>query len=312
MKRLVIGMSMLCCVAGTTYGQLVMKQAHADTVKNSVLAVVMEEPDRAMERKLKKKPEALAKYRQSVSDFNNNLKGIVQQEWRYAKGIRFVTRAEAKQLTTARTPGYCLLEVRDIQADESMLDEGLDGTPRMSSFESRRALSLVQTSRPRFPIAVSFLPESSITQGTVLFLVQHLQHQIAGAQQGITRHSDWKEQMKSRVGSLKEKTLLLYEPFISNKLGKQLTMDSVKTFYHFRYQLAEPGEVDRRILQKDAAYAYILVTPSVEFNDDFQYHYFIIDAGDGTILYSNDNSVLGTGGKFHPYHLAKVNDAVRE
>lgn len=326
MRKILIIATALLFIGGTVDAQLVLMAKKAiPLIKKRTLAVVITENDERKEKEFKKDTAALAQYRQSVVDFNAMLKEVVLNEWKYSKDIIFVTENEAKKLKSDRSENHCILEVQ-VRSNYRLGDFSQTGSagksvsptpPRVPTIirlpDDDTALALLFADSPRREIIVSYFPAMSTWKPAILFMIQNLQNQLRDAEtNGITSTSKWKLEVSKRTALLKNKTILVFDPFVSYALQRDMKAGKVSGYYKGKVAIVEPAEAQQIITAKDGNYAYALVVPSGSSLDGIpMLNYYVVDAKDGSILYFNGKKVWGAIGEFHPYYLKQINKKIK-
>jgi hypothetical protein len=300
-------------MVGHTEAQMVLKAKKAvPLIKQRILAVALEEVDLKEAESLKDDPDALEDYRQAITDFNRDLQEVVLAEWQYSKEIIFVTQQEASVLKSSRSEKHCILEIQD-RSNYKVGDFGKFNAAKYKRPGSAKAFALLFADSPRLEIIVSYFPEMEMGKSVVLFGIQNLQNQLRNAEtKGITSISQWEADIAKKTQTLKDKTLLIFAPFISKPLQKDADAGKISSYYTGQLELVDTDDARQVIEDKDEAYAYALVVPSGSSQDgNTLYCYYVVDAKDGSILYFNSLRVLGSDGQFHPYYLKRINSKIK-
>lgn len=299
----------------------------AAKISKSTLAVVMKSKDEKLLNKLKNKPDKLKAYEESVDAFNAYLKQAVEKEWNLSAQVKFITEQEADALKESKDPAHFLLEITDIKnykmgdfympnnangnyTGANIANKARDQAYHFSSSGKSVALSISPASRPNKELVFSYLPLAGISQGTVTFMALHLKNQIVDCLKGITGVSDLKKDVAKRNSKLKDKTLLIFEPLISNGLQKTIDKKQVSENYPYKYEVVSFEKVEEVIVNKDSKFAYIWVVPAgAVVNGGQVYNYFIIDGEDGRALFMTGRGYDAFGG-FHQGHLRMANKGI--
>jgi hypothetical protein len=291
-------------------------------IKKNILAVVLEEEDSKEVKKLTKKPDELKSYKQSIIKFNDLLKSVIQKEWSFSKEVKFITQSEAEKLKDEKARGYSLLYLNEVTnykvGDFYSVNKnyGFNSARDLAyhmSFNGRSlALSIANTTKPKDEVVTSFLPAVGISQGSLTFMAANLQNQLADClYRDITKLRDLKDDVEKRRPSLKEKTLLIFDPLISVPLQKVIDKKEISKFYDYKYEVVTFEKAEQIIASKDKSYAYVWVIPAgAVSNGRMLFNYFIIDAADSRPLYLTGKVVVGSNGDIHQYHLMNVNKKV--
>ena len=211
----------------------VSEREGAAKVRTNVLAVVLAETEEKTIKKLSKKPEELSAYKSSIEEFNRFLKKAVENEWNISKEVKFISVDDANKLKDEKASGYSLLELTEVKNykmgdfysanPNHGFNASRDLAYHMSSSGEARALTIVNANAPNKEVVMSYLPSAGISQGVLTFMVLHLRNQITdGLDKGITSLSTLKKDIEKRQGALKSKTLLIFDPLISNGLQKTI------------------------------------------------------------------------------------------
>ncbi len=300
-------------------------KTEAAALKKGKLAVVVQEQDDKVVKKLAKKPDELKKYEESIQLFNAYIKKAVEQEWSLTKEVSFISQAEAEQAKTAKPPGLYLMEVTEVKnyamgdfylANQS--NKGFQNTPRDRAYHltiggKSIGLAVYAAAKPNREFLMSYLPAAGLSQGAVTFMVRHLQNQVNDClEQNITGMSALRNDIDKREASLKDKTLLLFEPLISTPLQKVMDKKELGEFYPYTTEVVSYERLEEVIASKDNKYAYIWVVPAAAWaNGRMLFNYFIIDAADSRMLFLTGTSVANANGQFHPMQLKMVKKRVK-
>lgn len=191
-------------------------KTEAAALKKARLAVVVQERDEKVVKKLEKKPDELKRYEESIGLFNTYIKKAIEQEWSLTKEVTFISQAEAEQAKAAKTTELYLLEVTEVK-NYKMGDfyttspNNPFNTPRDWAYHLTRSghstgLAIYAAARPHREFLISYLPTAGLSQGPVTFMVRHLQNQVNDClDQNITGMSTLRDVIDKREALLKEK-----------------------------------------------------------------------------------------------------------
>lgn len=300
-------------------------KAEASALKKGKLAVVVQERDEKVVKKFAKKPDELKKYEESISLFNAYIKKAIEQDWSLTKEVSFISQAEADQAKVAKTAGLYLLEVTEVKnyqmgdfylANQS--NKGFQNTPRDRAYHltiggKSIGLAVYAAAKPNREFLISYLPAAGLSQGSVTFMVRHLQNQVNDClDQNITGMSSLRNAIDTREASLKDKTLLLFDPLISTPLQKVMDKKELGEFYPYATEVVSYEKLEEVIASKDSKYAYVWVVPAAAWaNGRMLFNYFIIDAADSRMLFLTGTSAATANGQFHPAQLRMVKKRVK-
>lgn len=284
-------------------------------LSKSILAVVVKEKEEKLLKRLIDKPDKLKAYEESIDGFNLYIKKAFEKEWNLSEELKFISETEAEKLKEAKDANHFLAEITEIK--NYKIGDFYSPNPKMGDFNSPRylayhltqsgktiALSIAPASRPNRDLAIAYLPAAGVSLGATTFMVLNLKNQITDCINGINSLSDLKRDINKRELKLKEKTLLIFNPLISKALQKAIDKKEVSEFYPFPYEITSFEKADEIIVSKNSKYAYIWTIPAgASTGSKPLFNYFIIDAGDGRILYMTGVSVIGANGDFHPVQL---------
>lgn len=294
----------------------------ASALKQGKLAVVAHERDEKVVKKLEKKPEELKAYQETISLFNAYIKKAIEQEWSLSKEVSFISQAEAEQAKSSKTPGLYLLEVTEVKNYKvgdfyTASPNNTFNTPRDRAYHLTRSgnstgLAIYAAAKPGREIVLSYLPAAGLSQGSVTYMVRHLQNQVNDClEQNITGMSSLRNAIDARETSLKDKTLLLFEPLISTPLQKVMDKKELGEFYPYATEVVSYEKLEEVIASKDNTYAYVWVVPAAAWaNGRMLFNYFIIDAADSRMLFLTGTSAANANGQFHPMQLKMVKKRV--
>lgn len=298
-------------------------KAEAAALKKGRLAVVVQERDEKVVKKLEKKPDELKKYEASIGLYNTYIKNAIEQEWNLTKEVTFISQAEAEQAKAEKTPGLYLLEVTEVKNYKigdfyTTSPTNPFNTPRDWAYHLTRSgnstgLAVYAAARPNREFLISYLPAAGLSQGPVTFMVRHLQNQVNDClNKNITGMSSLRDAIDKREASLKEKTLLLFDPLISSPLQKVLDKKELGEFYPYATEVVSYERLEEVIASKDNKYAYVWVVPAAAWaNGRMLFNYFIIDAADSRMLFLTGTSIANANGQFHPMQLKVVKKRVK-
>lgn len=206
-------------------GQFVASSlAGAQTVKDNILAVVVETVDEKGLKKLKE--DDIAAYKKELESFNQYLKEGIDKEWTFTGNVTYITKREADSLKQEKNAAYCILQVGEAsnyKMGDSYSTNSSRGfnSPRDQAYHfsqagNNSALTITWAAEPKKEIVTSYLPSTGLSLGAVTYMLQHLQHQLKNAlDHNVTKVSQLKKEVDKRTPQLQDKTLLLYDPLIS-------------------------------------------------------------------------------------------------
>lgn len=284
----------------------------ARKISQTTLSVVMKEAEEGDTKKLKN-PAELQEYLNSIKRLNELLRNSIEKEWNLSKTVEFVSEQEGGSIKKEKSAGHFLLEVRQVKNYKMGDFYGMPNTGSLQQSQSMLyhlspsgktyALSISPASRPGSELVVSYFPLAGLSPGSVTLMVRHLKNQITDGMKGITSLSDLKKDVDKRSVKLKSKTLLIFDPLISDGLSKVIKKGDLKEHYPYPYKVASFEEVDEAITKKDPNYAIIWVVPSGAVGQSGAlYNYFILDVEDGRPLFMTGRGFDIDGG-FHQGHL---------
>jgi len=320
-KFLLVTCYLLTVVAYSQPSFTVSDKADAKAIAKSILAVVVEERDEKVVKKLSKKPDELKTYDEGIVKFNMLLKEAIEKEWDFSKEVKFISKIEAEKLKQEKDPNHCLLFLTEVKnykmgdfysSPRSGFNSARDLAYHMSSDGRSVALAITQASRPKDEIVVSYLPAVGISKGTMTFMVCNIENQLRDCiDKDVTKFGNLKDEIEKRRPGLQKKTLLIFDPLISNALKKTIDKNELPKYYNYKTEVVSFEKADEIIASKNPDYAYIWVIPAGAVSGSkILFNYFIIDAEDARPMFLTGQAVIGSNGDFHQFHLTKVNKKI--
>lgn len=293
----------------------------AEKVKECTLAVVpLQEDEKRVQYLTKKKPEELDGYRAEIEAFNTLLEESIKREWNISKNIEFITPSQAEKFQDNKDPNYCILEVAKMKNykmgdfysmnPHNGFNTSHDQSYHHSFVRKSSMLQLIWAGKPKTEIALSYVPEVSVPQIGINFMVQHLKNQIINCvENDISSIKDFKKIVKARNHELADKTLLLYDPMIGRDLAKQIDKGNLDKYYKGPLEVVDSSAVKEVVVNHKEGYAYPVIVPAgAEDHGRILYNYFFVDPKDASVLYMTGKSggQNGTINFTHIYMLSKA------
>lgn len=284
-----------------------------DELSRRTLIVIVEEPNRNIEKVLKRKPELLKRYHQDIEGYNRMTEKVFKEHWDYSYNVEFHSYADMISRRKEKMDGYAWVEFNKYRSAKyghfSAWDSvAYDSTARAAKWTSNHNLLRFYLLEERYPIYDHPLPNLVPSEGDMISAVQQSQHylkfrKLGGYMEGYLSKG------KSRMGELAQKTLL----FDGNTLSEELGDSAVGEVYGYPYKVVSWEVIEKAIVEKDAKYAYVSLQPRLLGGPDALnerphlngpallrgFTHSIIDAADGQLLtwynYSPRPKAFGTG-----------------
>lgn len=308
----------------TIHAQYTAKTEEAKVVKNCILAVVKVEADADKVKKMEKKNENVGAYKKSVEVLNTYIEELVPKVWYSSSKIEFVTSEQAEKIRASKDKNYCILDFKEYRTSKNWSSSGfdiyllgerkIDEAPPWSEPEMAKAFTLSWAGDPGNAIARSPFPAANISKGYLMFTLQFLNAQIEASSQGIDSFKSFENYIENKNALIKEKILLVNDPFICKPLGKIVEGDKLEKYYDYPYEIASEAKVEEIILSKDAKYAYLITAPdggTYGGGTGSYFSHFVVDAKDGSILYFTQQTTPPYNSSYSHVHFNMLSRALK-
>ncbi len=287
----------------------------AERVKKSVLLVSLEEEDAKLAGKLAKKQDELEHYKMQIAGRNEALQAAVENYWNFSENIEYIPKSEVNKLLSESKNYVVLAFGKHLDYERLSTGKGANGKPAGWTQETS-----YRGTRPSQPPTIEYyynpstkytslangittlnlsgngvaldiyLPNVLPSYTDIIYGLQQMQYTLRyyEADDGNTVWTFIK-QIKKNSSGLKSRILLVDK----DDLDKGATEEKIKEVYPYPFEIASQEKIDRVIVEKDTAYAYVQIVDTPTGKGNVSAH-FISDPGDGTI-YCYDSPTVTFG-----------------
>jgi hypothetical protein len=277
------------------------KVSEIEALQSRKLIVIIEQPSDKVLKKLNKKnqPDKIALYDSAISNYNANMKRVVEKFWTFSKnGIEYKTFADADALRKSGNKDYAVLYC--VSAEMSGFTSGFDESSRLDwtwditdpskdrdyfdEFAEMKVSTLEDLkSKPIFYVVLTdnFPTITSLVNG--LCMMQNYMD-LRLRKKVDKENISGKEQMNEWVAKnnklLKSKTLLIRSDFLPKDYDKYKVAET----YPYKFEIVSGSRLDSAVFNQDEKYVYAVVMPNVnggERTNQVIYIQAIFNGGNG-------------------------------
>lgn len=234
------------------------------TVKSHPLVVILKDEDPKELKKLAKKPEELADYKASISDYNKQMQELAPKLWKFSPSVAFKHESDLEALRKAKDTQVGVLKHADfvLAHRHTMSGPGGVANPANSYYSSEHISALmlqVLGDGDESKVWRVQLAPGPIYTSDIIFSLASIQTYIQSRADG-RKGSEMREEIAQNSKKLPGKTLLIDE----EDLKRGLTAADIKQAYPFPYQVVPRGTIETAAASYDNRYAYIRLLPITE------------------------------------------------
>ncbi len=288
-------------------------------LKNKKLIVALQEEDPDYVKKLTKKPEELEEYRKYIQEFNDNLKYVLTNYWKFSTEIEYLPASQAvlkiekdKGATTNLLyTSYLLDESSSFQSHSRQVGTSNDKqiwARERSGVATRQCQVLVLSStyynlrrvsglNPPKDVVGTMFPLGAIDRGSAIFAVNHMQSQLDylrdTPKSKMVNLYFYDKDFKKSVSELQSKTLLIPQEY----MDEDFTADQIKEYYPYPYKVCKYEEAAMAYQEKKEDVAVLELVPLNVGNGALN-TVFITNAASGKLyLYEKPDAGMSIAGK---------------
>lgn len=312
-----------------------------ERIKQSTLVVVLLEENGDYLAKLSKKGEddAAATYSKSIKAYNDNMQAMVPQYLKISRDVVFKTPSEIVAMSTdeRRSYSYLLYDKSMSIGSRGLImftcnfysDNPKDVKKNMDDYENsiqfeclsekdgpgeyRKLDVYAPNTKKNLPMndleqnLIEIVPTQADVKICLLQLQQKFDFMVknentSGSDERKAMRTEAEQNTASYYDTIKHKTLLICK----QDIDKSFSVALIKKYYPYNYKVVSKEEFDKAILDNDAQYCALIVSPLVKVPGMYgpvtatsvKYIHFIIDVGTGNTLYAgvSGHVMVGTAG----------------
>lgn len=275
----------------------VTKSENVALIKTRPLVVVLETESAFILKKYKKKPEELKHYKAQVAGRNQALQEAVLETWNFSAKPQFMPMNEALAL---REKGEAVvLRLGEVRMDvyrstgmgkipslpagfykDALTGNMLFNAPKRELVELD-ALSTVEilVNKAKHGAIITYLPLGLSSKADITYAIQQIQYVLNYVDQGNSIKKI-EEQYQKNHAELKDKTLLIDREDLDDKFNE----NEVREIYPYPFEICDREKIDKVILEKDPAYAFVQLVPVLGSKGTKLNHY--ISGGEDGKIYA--------------------------
>jgi hypothetical protein len=263
--------------------------------QRDVLVPLLEE-DPKLVKKYSKDSQKLQKYQSGIKEFNHILETAVKREWTFSK-VTLSTKEEVMSLLKQRNKNFTVLAWAHYEVS---LENG---------YSWGRSVMTYRLSESSSPMMQICLPTFEMREADVVFGVQFFQQQLT-YRLAEGKKANYDNMIRAHAAELPKKTLLINQADVRERF----TLDEIKQNYPYPVEVVPYQQIERAILSKDPAYAFVMVAPTMAGSEEAHLQY-VADAATGNVLGRSTPGMVtykGVGAGIHvkPKHLKNYLDFV--
>jgi len=230
-------------------------------IKSQPLVVILKDEDPKELKKLAKKPEELADYKASISDYNQQMELLAPKLWKFSSSVAFKHESELEALRKAKHTQCGVLKHADfvLAQRHSSIGLGTMAKPANSYYTSEHisalVLEVVGDGGASKVWHVQLAP-GPIYTSDIIFSLATIQTYIQSRVDGRTG-VEMRDEIARNSKKLPGKTLLIDE----EDLKRGLAAADIKLAYPFPYQVVSRSTIETAAASYDSRYAYIRLYP---------------------------------------------------
>ena len=257
--KLIIVVCVLACLTGEAQPiRRAAKTETANTVKSRKLVVLLRSEDEVVTRKLN--PQELKKYKQSITDLNNNFEFAVKNFWKFNTSVSYLTKDKISSLP-GQPNEYTVLSLDVINI---RLANQINRGPANQIV--RLHICLLEDYDPLKPVyyqeIVGLVTDQSVPSisKTDLIAATHMvQNHLEARSEGKTRSNGFfYEEAIEHAGTLQSKILLIDTIY----MDKNLTSSVIKETYDYPFEISNAKAIEKAQMSRDKKYAYVYLFPT--------------------------------------------------
>lgn len=245
--------------ANTAWGQQLKRQIKPETaalVKNRKLVVLLRSEDESAIKKLS--GAGLKSYKQSISQFNDNVQTVIKTFWTFNTAVSYLTRDKIASLSPADQYAILAVDLINIRYSNQINRKPANQILRLN-------VCLLEDYDPLKPVfyqdVVGFVSDQGVPAISKMDLIaathmvqNHFQARLEGKSR---RNGSFFEEAIEYAGTLKNKVLLIDTTFMDSKLKEQ----DIKESYTYPFAISNPSTIEKAQMTRDKKYAYVYLFP---------------------------------------------------
>jgi hypothetical protein len=259
----VVAVVSLC--SSTAWAQMGFgKPKDITTIKSHPLVVILKDEDPKELKKLAKKPDDLADYKASISDYNQQMQALAPKLWKFSSSVEFKHESDLEALRKVKNSQCGVLKHADfvLAQRHSSVGLGTMANPANVYYTSEHISALVLEvvgDGDESKVWHVQLAPGPIYTSDIIFSIATLQTYVQSRADG-RKGSEMREEIAQNSKKLPGKTLLIDE----EDLRRGLTAADIKLAYPFPYQVVSRSTIEAAAATYDSRYAYVRILPITE------------------------------------------------
>ena len=230
-------------------------------LSNRTLIVIVEEPNRNVEKALKRQPELLRRYHEDIKGYNRTMEKVIKEHWTFSYNVEFHSYADMIKRRKEKMEGFAWVEFNKYRSANfghfSAWDSTTyDSTARYAKWTTNHNLLRFYLLEETYPIFDQPLPNLVPSEGDLISAIQQTQEYFHHRDLGYTLEKYLKK-AKGNIPELEKKTLL----FDGNSLSEEIGDSTIREVYPYPYKIVSWQEIEKAIVNKDEKYAYVALLP---------------------------------------------------